>query len=94
MLLPAKSCCGQPQNKCAPDPDAFAKDPVWTALDFSIDEPTMYQYRYHSDGKTFLAEAIGDADCDGAMATYKLEGSLDAGGNPRVTLTPPPAGVY
>ena len=93
-LLPAKACCGQPMNKCAPDAAAFAKDPVWNKLEFSVDEPTTYQYRYHSDGKTLLVEAIGDADCDGAMATFKLEGDLTADGNPRMNLTPPASGVY
>jgi hypothetical protein len=93
-LSPANTCCGQPMNKCAPDPHAFVNDPVWSSLEFSIDEPTIYQYRYHSDGKTLLAEAIGDADCDGVMATYKLEGSLGTAGNPLMTLIPPPSGVY
>jgi len=93
-LLPAgKTCCGNPGAKCPADPDAFAKDPVWSQLEFSIDEPTIYQYRYHSDGKTMLVEAIGDADCDGNMATFKLEGSLTAAGNPTMNLTPPPPGV-
>jgi type IV pilus assembly protein PilA len=93
-LLPAKACCGQPQNKCAPEAAAFAADPVWSKLEFSIDEPTIYQYRYHSDGKTLVVEAIGDADCDGAMATFKLEGGLTADGNPMMNIIPPPSGVY
>jgi hypothetical protein len=93
-LLPAKTCCGQPMNKCAPEPEAFVNDPVWSRLEFSIDEPTIYQYRYHSDGKTLLVEAIGDADCDGVMATYRLEGSVTAAGNPLMDLIQPPSGVY
>lgn len=86
--LPAKSCCGQPNNRCAATQD-WLSDPVWQALDFSIDEDSLFQYSYTSDGKTFHAEAIGDLDCDGISITYKLDGdALD--GKPRVTLTPPP----
>ncbi|HEY0254961.1 MAG TPA: hypothetical protein VGC41_25720, partial [Kofleriaceae bacterium] len=95
-LLPAgATCCGQPGARCAADPAAFANDPVWSKLEFSIDEPSIYQYRYHSaDGKTFTVEAISDADCDGNMATTKLEGSIGADNNPRTVIIPPPAGVY
>src|SRR2546430_12695679 len=31
---PAKSCCGQPGDKCAPDPKLWT-DPTWKALNFS-----------------------------------------------------------
>ena len=86
--LPAKSCCGQPQNHCEVTDD-WTKDPVWQALDFQLDEPSLFQYTYESDGKTFHAEAIGDLDCDGIFITYKLDGTSD-GGNPSVKLTAPP----
>ncbi|MEO8846320.1 MAG: hypothetical protein ABI591_26880 [Kofleriaceae bacterium] len=92
-LLPAKACCGQPQNKCVPDPTAFESDKVWSALDFVLDEPTLYQYSYHSDGKTAVVDAIGDLDCDGSAATYTLKASAD-GGNPSFVIDGPPPGVY
>ena len=92
-LLPAKPCCGQPNNKCAPEPQAWQADPLWKQLDFSISEPTMYQYRYHSDGKTATVEAIGDLDCDGQAATYSLEATA-TNGNPRSVIVEPPPGVY
>lgn len=91
-LTPAASCCTFPNHKCP----AVASDwatPVWQALDFEIDEPHLYQYRYHSDGKTFDAYAIGDLDCDGVAATFTLHGDVTAG-NPHVELTLPPPGVY
>jgi Tfp pilus assembly protein PilE len=81
-------------NRCTADPAAFARDPVWHALDVSIDEPSVYQYDYQSDGKTFTARAIGDADCDGSSATWELHGSVDAAGNPHVDLVKPQPGVY
>ncbi len=95
-ITSATTCCGQPNNKCAPpSADMMKKDPVWSAIDFEIDEPTQYRYRYHSaDGKTALVEAVGDLDCDGIEATYRLDMSLTSAGNPVLNLTPPAAGVY
>ncbi len=94
--LPAatgESCCGSPDNKCAVSTE-WVTDPVWKGLEFTIDEPTLYRYTYEStDGKTFTATAVGDTDCDGKLATYKLTGTAE-GGNPTVTLEKPPAGVY
>ncbi|MFT3696921.1 MAG: hypothetical protein QM831_27515 [Kofleriaceae bacterium] len=96
-LIPDKTCCGQGtpvNNKCVPQPELFAKDPVWSALEFSVDEPSIYRYRYHSDdGKTAVVEAIGDADCDTNEATFKL--TIDTtSGNPVTTIIPPTPGVY
>ncbi len=94
-LTPAKGCCGQPANKCQPDPAAFAKDKIWSALDFSIDEPGMYQYRYHSDGKSATVEAVGDLDCDGTPAIYTLHVSVDPSTNNLTTsIEKPAAGTY
>ncbi len=92
-LTPAKHCCGQPANKCAPDVAAWHTDKIWSALDMEIDEPTIYQYRYHSDGKTATVEAVGDADCDGNPATFVLTVTSD-GGQIHEILIPPPSGVY
>ena len=92
-LLPATACCGQPQNKCAPEPKAFESDKVWSALDFVLYEPSSYRYSYHSDGKAVVVQAVGDLDCDGSAATYTLKGSADAG-NPSFVIDGPPPGVY
>ncbi|CAN5595806.1 hypothetical protein BH11MYX1_BH11MYX1_09200 [soil metagenome] len=94
-VLPAGStCCGQPRNKCAADPAAFAKDPIWSKVDFAMDEPAIYRYSYAStDGKTATVTATGDADCDGVMASFQL--TVDASsGMPTMTLIPPPSGTY
>ena len=89
-MLPAATCCGQPNNKCAVVPHAeWAADPIWAALDFQIDEPNLFQYGYESDGKTFKAIAVGDLDCDTTMITYILEGSA-VDGNVTTKLTEPP----
>ncbi|MEO6777362.1 MAG: hypothetical protein ABI467_30825 [Kofleriaceae bacterium] len=90
-LTPDKPCCGQPGNKCAVTPSMFAG--VWQKLDFQLDEPTIYRFGYHSDGKTVEITAVGDADCDGKEATYTLEAAAP-NGKPTTAIVPPPAGVY
>ena len=72
---PATGCCmksstgGKVDNKCPADATIW-KQPIWTALEFQIDEASNFQYRYHSDGKTARVEAISDLDCDGVPATW------------------------
>lgn len=93
--LPAgDTCCKGDKGKCAVTTD-WASDPVWKALDFSIDEPSLYRYSYESaDGKSFTATAVGDTDCDGQNATFTLTGKVDQGGTPSIDLQKPPAGQY
>ncbi|MBA3461735.1 MAG: hypothetical protein H0T46_17355 [Deltaproteobacteria bacterium] len=84
---PVQKCCEQPGGKCAPGGAAWLNE-AWTKLDFQIDEPTLFQYSYKSDGKTLDAEAIGDLDCDGTSITYKLHLEADQG-NPTAAITEP-----
>jgi prepilin-type N-terminal cleavage/methylation domain-containing protein len=85
-------CCkggGTDANHCKAVPASFAADSTWKALDFQIDEDSLFVYDYSStDGKTFAATAIGDLDCDGTEITYTLAGKSD-NGNPSVQLTEP-----
>jgi prepilin-type N-terminal cleavage/methylation domain-containing protein len=84
----AGGCCGGPNNKCAPVPGSFAADPMWKALDFQIDEPSMFVYSYVGGGASFVAKAIGDLDCDTTEIEYTLNGKAD-GGNPSTELIEP-----
>ena len=87
-LTPPTKCCEGPRGKCEPAGAGWLHAD-WVKLEFQIDEPTLFQYRMHSDGTTFDAEAIGDLDCDGTEVTYKLH--VDAKqGNLTATLTEPP----
>lgn len=86
---PAEDCCKGPDGKC-PVTDAWAKDPVWSALDFEMYDPHRFRYTYDSDGKTATATAIGDLDCDGTAITYTLTATA-TDGNPTVQVTEPPA---
>jgi len=90
-LTPPAPCCGQPNNHCPAVPELYATNAVWKALDFQIDQPTLFQYSYsgRADGQGFVAKAVGDLDCDGTFISYVLEGSVSSG-NPTVTLTEPP----
>lgn len=93
-VTPVAACCDQVDNKCHPTAVDWA-DPTWTSLDFSVDEPTPYQFKYKGTGTSFQAFAIGDLDCDGTPAIWTLDGSIDpATGNPVTTITKPPPGEY
>jgi prepilin-type N-terminal cleavage/methylation domain-containing protein len=81
-------CCGGPNNHCPVDTAGFA-DPSWRALDFQIDEPSLFVYDYGGTAATFSAVATGDLDCDGTEIFYTLNGTA-TNGNPAVTLTEPP----
>jgi len=82
-------CCGGPSNHCAAVPATFAADPTWRALDFQIDEPSLFVYSYSSTAATaFTATAAGDLDCDGTEISYVLNGTATLG-NPAVTLVEP-----
>lgn len=87
--LPEKPCCSQANHRCAVTA-AWAKDPIWTAFDFQLDDPNLFQYTYASPapGLTFKASATGDVSCSGKPVTYTLEGKV-VDGKPIVTLTEP-----
>jgi type II secretory pathway pseudopilin PulG len=84
----AGGCCGGPNNHC--DVDAgFATDDIWKALDFQMDEPSLFYYDYTGKPEGYTAKATGDLDCDGTEITYILTGT-STNGNPAYTLTLPP----
>ena len=75
---PARGCCGQPGDVCAPDAAAW-NAPAWSAFAFSVDGKHNYQYRYtRGRGRHYTIEARGDLDCDGKFSSYKQSGQ--AGG--------------
>ena len=93
--LPGKpgigGCCGglgASPNHCLAVPTSFAADTVWKALDFQIDEPSLFYYAYSKGTTTFSATATGDLDCDGTEIVYTLSGTA-VNGNPAVSLAEP-----
>jgi type IV pilus assembly protein PilA len=86
-------CCGgagSSPNHCLANPAAWTGDTVWKALDFEIDEDTLFYYGYAGAATTFTATATGDLDCDNTEIIYTMTGTA-ANGNPAVQLTEPPA---
>jgi prepilin-type N-terminal cleavage/methylation domain-containing protein len=93
--LPAKpgvgGCCGgtgAKPNHCAAVPSAWVADSVWQALEFEIDEDTLFYYDYAGASQSFSATATGDLDCDGTEVIYTLAGAA-VNGNPTVHLSEP-----
>jgi type II secretory pathway pseudopilin PulG len=76
---PAKHCCGQAKDRCAPDAAAW-DTATWRAFSFSVDDPHYYQYRFVSKGKgpqaTFSVEARGDLDCDNDYSLFRRRGAI------------------
>jgi type IV pilus assembly protein PilA len=105
-LLPHNTgtCCGdtggvvggQVNNKCTPTPAAFSDGLGWSHLEFSVDEPSIYNYQFIpvAGGLQFTAYAVGDADCDTVKATFNMQGTTTAAGNPAVNIIPPVTGTY
>jgi len=103
-MLPSASgsCCGQSggtgqvNNKCTPLPASFTDTAGWSHLEFSVDEPSIYNYQYipAAGGLVFTALAVGDADCDTVQATFNMQGTTTAAGNPAVNIIPPVTGTY
>jgi prepilin-type N-terminal cleavage/methylation domain-containing protein len=93
LQRPAKpgggGCCGGPNNHCAADVAGFTGDPTWKALDFQIDEDSLFYYDYSGTATAFTAKATGDLDCDNTEIVYTLTGAA-TNGNPSVLLTEPP----
>ena len=86
-------CCGASgtvPNHCKAVPASFTGDSVWTALDFEIDEDTLFVYSYTGTATTYTATAVGDMDCDGTAITYKLSGTA-VNGQPAYSLSEPAA---
>ena len=93
--LPAKpatgGCCGgggASPNHCLAVPASFAADATWKALDFQIDEDSLFYYDYTGAAATFTAKATGDLDCDNTEIVYTLAGTA-VSGNPAVAITEP-----
>jgi hypothetical protein len=77
-LTPSTSCCDQ-GGACRPDRKTFDND-SWSALNFSVDDPYLFQYEYISSGTgkdaKFTARAIGDPGCTGHRMVFERSGSV------------------
>ena len=93
-------------NKCDAKPDDWqgaSGDPIWTEIEFAVNEPSQYQYSYAVGTATGTdanakAYAIGDLDCDSSSSTWTLTATAIYNGSSvtgaATSLTPPPKGTY
>jgi type IV pilus assembly protein PilA len=98
------SCCGKggtggvAKDKCPATPLAFHDNAGWQELEFTVGEPSQYNYKYTGGSASATAYAVGDLDCDKNLSTWTLtavpivSGSSYAGA--AVNLIPPPKGTY
>ncbi len=89
-VSPGHGCCGgagKSPNHCAATPAAWTG--VWQALEFEIDEDSLFYYGYNGAAQSFTATATGDLDCDGTEITYALQGAA-VNGNTTAALSEPP----
>jgi len=85
---PDGSACADPSHKM-PVTTAWAKDPAWGPLDFSIDEPALYTFHWTKTSETAgYATSVCDLDCDGTMSTTRLDVKIIAG-NVQTTIGVP-----
>ena len=77
---PLPTCC-EVGGTCDPDPATWAT-PGWQALQFSIDGEYRYTYSYlpDPDGRSAIARAVGDIDCDGETSLYEVEVRIEPSG--------------
>src|SRR4051812_20449757 len=90
-VVAGKSCCGsagKSPHHCAANPAGWTG--AWPALEFEIDEDTLFYYSYPGPATPYPAIAVGDLDCDGTEITYSLTGTA-VNGQPAYELSEPPA---
>jgi hypothetical protein len=85
--VPAQgTCAGSPGQKCDPKAQAslWATD-TWMSLNFSVDDPFYFSYRYDSSGtdasSAFTAGASGDLNGDGKFSLFQRTGTIDPANN-------------
>ncbi len=82
--VPGAECACQATGKC-PGGGAEWQHASWVSLQFSIPDAFIYKPKYTSAGtgtaSTFSAEAIGDLDCNGTLASFKRLGAIDGNGD-------------
>lgn len=77
--VPATDECCTQGGKCAPDATQWENE-IWTALQFSVDDPHYYSYTYATGDEfaEFTARANGDLDCDDDLSTFEMLGIINS----------------
>ena len=77
-LTPATPARGTPRI----DPPGTWDHPTWVALGFRPgpdDAPHLFSFSFDNQGSSFVVEARGDLDGDGAQSRFALRGTIDNG---------------
>lgn len=77
-----------PRGARVDDPPGTWDHPTWRALEFGFASPHAFSFAFESQGgarSVFHARAHGDLDGDGALSTFSIDGSHEAG---RTTIGP------
>jgi len=90
-------------NKCSVVLANFTT-PAWTALEFTMAEPSQYRYSCQPGGTTIgsaaaaTAYAVGDLDCNGGLSSWTLKATAITSGSSlagaATSLIAPPKGSY
>jgi type IV pilus assembly protein PilA len=113
---PGNNCCGgtgrplgdttstKIVNKCDANATVWGDTAGWQEMEFSVNEPSQYQYEYPlpatPSGSLAFAEAFaeGDLDCNGTSSIWTMQASAVNNGTQVVgaatSLIPPPKGTY
>ena len=115
MPVAGGTCCGgfgnpvggtstKINNKCSATPATFLADSGWLELEFSLNEPSQYSYKYTPGGDVVGAGAIanayasGDLDCNNVLSTWTLQATAITAGSSiqgaATSLIPPPKGTF
>ena len=82
--VPGQSCGCQASGRC-PGGGTEWQHATWVGLSFALPDPFVYKPKYTSAGtgpqSTFIAEAIGDVDCNSVLSTFRRAGGVDVSGD-------------
>jgi type IV pilus assembly protein PilA len=83
---PLFTCANSPGQKCDPKANASLwAVATWTSLNFSVDDPFYYSYKYDSGGtdsmSSFTASASGDLNGDSKPSLFQRVGNIDPATN-------------
>lgn len=89
---PTLGACCAGGDKCMPQSSLWS-DPVWVALQFSVNDPHYYMYSYETVDPlySFTARANGDLDCNGVYSTFEMFGAVSSTASDMITGS---AGMY
>jgi len=80
--LPPSLARTPPGPSCQPTPWPADADPAWQAIGVAPGDPLRFSYELvvAPDGRSFVARAAGDLDCDGQTSLFERSGVVGPDG--------------